>query len=386
MTNFICVLLVMVGCFQPQFLFLPIFLWSFIALLLAWLLMQMRNKLNIKKFPISLERYEIYGVSFLLLPVIFHGGNLVSQMYLVSSMACALMSVLTVSDCPVLIRQSILAFLFLNLALLVIGMVEMQIFGGESIFFVYSDSGEYLRFRGLQLEPNHLGFSLIAIYIVLLFCPSEYLKSNRVEKGVSHAILLLLAFGTFSPFTYFMLGMVAVFYAWTTWKRKLLVVCVIALAVLVGVQTERFEQIVTGYDNSANLRTWGSLIIAQAQVDKCGILGCGLGNGRSMLEDEPLMSMFAAQEALVLPNLFAGAMVEGGYIFALLFLIVILIAAFPRVRSKYHASRRCGIAVLLFMMGYTLTGSFPYDAHFWSVLGLIYLVVRVNIFGSVYAK
>ena len=110
-----------------------------------------------------------------------------------------------------------------------------------------------------------------------------------------------------------MMCVVSLFYFWTNLKRKTIVVLMVLTVLMIGIQTERFDQIISGDDNSANLRTWGSLFIAKIQVDKCGILGCGLGSGRSILEDEPLMSAFAAQDTLVLPNLFAGAMVEGGY-------------------------------------------------------------------------
>lgn len=372
-------MLLVAGCFQSQSYLLPVFVWSFLSLLMAWLLTKAPASSRPDRGNFHVVQWaQIALLVGLLGGVIANAKSVVSVVYLLSSMGCSVLTASIIRRRPNLLHSALRIFLILHVVLAAIGVIALTQFNATDLFFVAAERGGYFRLRGIALEPNHLGFSLSAIYIIVLFLPRRYKPWKRGEFALTIATIWGLACLTFSPFALTTIVVTTVIYSWTTPRRKLTCVFVLLIASSIMVQTERFAQTVEGADNSANLRTWGAFVIAQAQVDKCGVAGCGIGNSRSVLAGEPLMATFAAQETLVLPNLFAGALVEGGYFFALFFLLVIFFATMPNGYDRRGNSWRSRIACFLLLLLFAMSGSYPYDAHFWTIVGLLYVLVRTD--------
>jgi hypothetical protein len=299
-----------------------------------------------------------------------------SSLYLLSSIFCAALAGSICKRRPDLIMPAIRYFLWLNVAAIFIGLVAQFIFSSQNFIFILSDTSDYLRFRGISVEPNHLGLSLIVIYIATLFLPSFQLQRHKREFYLNLILIWIMAALTASMFTIPCLIIVTLIYGWTSTSRKIKSVAFIVIVLLSYVTSDRFERTISGEDNSANLRTWGSLSIAHAQVVKCGISGCGLGSARSVLENEPQMMVFAAHELNGLPNLFAGAMVEGGYFFVAFILLLIIFASVPFGGRGEGRTWRCSLACFSLLFLCAISGSHPYDSQFWSLLGLISIISR----------
>ena len=128
----------------------------------------------------------------------------------------------------------------------------------------------------------------------------------------------------------------------------------------------RADLLLSGEDNSLNLRTWGALAIAEVTLSDGGQLltGAGIGNGRAQLEDNPYMALFAAQEESALPSMLAGALLEAGYL-GLAALVALLLLGIWRGRGHMHTA--CA-GVLLLM--HVASGSYFFDTTVWAALGI----------------
>lgn len=378
-------ILLSLGCFLSQSFPLPLFGWSFLLLFFAWTRIKATetnaDSLRVVEGSYRLTSLQLTTIVLLvayLATLVSTSTRLDSVAYLLSSMACAFFSASIILRRPDLIYFAVRFFLVLNVMLLIVGAIAIVSFGEQDFIFVLSDTADYFRFRGLSLEPNHLGLSLNAIYIFVLFSPRRNMPWQRGQLALAIATIWCLTALTVSMFAVPCMVLTTLFYGWTSTSRKFKSAAFFLIVASVFVSSERFERTISAEDNSANLRTWGALVIAQAQVDKCGLSGCGLGSARTVLSDELQMRDFAAQESLGLPNLFAAAMVEGGYFFAGFFFLVILLATLPFRHRRDVNSWRCRFACFSLLFLYAITGSFPYDAHFLSIVGLFYVLVRTG--------
>lgn len=368
-------LLLTTGCFVSQTFFLPVFGWSFLLLATAWLSIEGWHSLRPMRLPLSQWALLALAVAYLAF-LVATSKRTDSSTYLLSSMSCALLAASIYSRRPKAMYLAIRYFLGLNVAAVLAGLLAQFILSVPDFIFILSDTSDYLRFRGISREPNHLGLSLNAIYIIVLFSHGHHIRWTKPELHLTIAIIWFLAFLTASMFTLPCLVLTTLIYGWTTTSRKVKSTLFIFVVLLGYVSSDRFERTISGEDNSANLRTWGSLIIAQEQVSNCGLAGCGLGSARSVLEDEPQMKVFAAQELNGLPNLFAGAMVEGGYVLAGFIFAMILLASRPLGSQSVRNTARCSLAIGLLLFLCAMSGSHPYDAQFWSLLGLLFVLAR----------
>lgn len=367
-------LFVALAHFQSQSHLVPIFGWSFIFWSLAWVVLELSRPGLRFEGDFSIPVWLWIAIGILLAITVARASRLFSVAYLLSATSCALLALATLRKSPPLLQESIWIFLILQLVIAFIGYATIDIgFEDFAPFQVDPETG-YTRFRSIALEPNHLGFSLNVIYLVLLFTNNgPSLRFTKQEAVLAVLAIWALNLLTLSPLHVALMSVLTLIYAFskaTLNQRIALIVLVISL-VLVGMQFERIEMIISGQDNSANLRTWGALSIAFNQLDYCGALGCGLGAGRSVLSTEELMAEFAAHESLVLPNLFAGALVEGGYPLALFVLLAILAASNILVRRG-----TINISIFLLLTLCALTGSYPYDAHYWSAVGALFFAER----------
>jgi hypothetical protein len=233
------------------------------------------------------------------------------------------------------------------------------------------------RFRSINLEPNHLGFALCAAYTIIIYDPSNLFKDLAKLRTKLLLALWALVIMTLSPFALGMMVVISFPYLLKTRTGKIICLALILVAIAVTLKSARVAQILSGEDSSANLRTWGSFVIAYSQIENCGFMGCGIGNSRNILADEPLMAAFAAEESLVLPNLMAGSIVEGGYPLLFFVLYVIWIAAFPKKKNKVECFGISTASFLLLLL-YSASGSYVYDPQFWSTTGLLAGLVRKN--------
>lgn len=372
-------LLLATGSFLSQSHLLPMFGWSFLLLTVAWMLTKAFAPTQPKRIQFSNLQWAL-----IMLPVAYLSAVVITSTrmdsigYFLSSMACAILAVSITRRWPELMYLAVRFFLMLNVVFAVVDVIAITLFNTQGLFFVRPYAYDDLRFRGLSLEPNHLGLSLNAIYIIVLFSPRRHMPWKRGEFAFTLASIWGLAVLTFSLFTLPCLVLTTLVYGWTTRSRKIKCGILIVIVAFFYLSSSRFQSTVAGEDNSANLRTWGSLVIAQAQVEKCGLAGCGLGSARSVLRNEPQMADFAAHESLSLPNLFAGALVEGGYFFALFFLLVIFFASMPIGYGRSGNSWRCWLASFQLLFLSAMSGSHPYDAQFWSIVGLLYVLVRTD--------
>jgi len=372
-------LLLATGAFLSQTHVLPVFGWSFLLLTAAWMLTQAFAPTPPKRIQFSSLQWALIMLTVAYLSaVVITSTRADSIGYFLSSMACALLAVSITRRWPELKYLAVRFFIILNLVLAVTGLIALTLFNVQDFIFIASDSRDYFRFRGLSLEPNHLGLALNTIYILVLFSPRRHMPWKRGEFAFTLATIWGLGVLTFSLFTLPCLVLTTLVYGWTTRSRKIKCGVLIVIVAFFYLSSSRFQSTLAGEDNSANLRTWGSLVIAQAQVEKCGLTGCGLGSSRSVLRNEPLIADFAAEDTLALPNLFAGALLEGGHFFALFFLLVIFIASVPIGFGRRGNSWRSSLASFLLLFLFAISGSYIYDAQFWSIVGLIYALVRTD--------
>lgn len=372
--------LLAMACFLSQTFVLPIFVYSFLALTTAVAWQRMRPTMRLpapwrEHFRGEFPRLALLLV-FLMLAVV-KTGSITSLIFLLTSLSCFFFVLLLDTQDARLKYRATQGFIIACVLLLLVGSMLLVIQQPREGLFQYSPDQGQFRFRGLNLEPNHLGFALGAGYLVVLFDPNAHFAHRRATRHWLIALIWLMSVLTASPFALATLVMVSVPYLWRSATGKIICALMLCAAFLLQSQSTRVEQILNGEDSSTNLRTWGSLVIAHLQLDTCGPLGCGLGNSRDVLAEEPLMRAFAAQETLVLPNLFAGSMVEGGYALLIFALLMIIFAAFPPSQRWYRPSA-VSLAVFFLLFSFAASGSYPYDAQFWSTAGLLAALVRTS--------
>lgn len=371
-------LLLALGCFLSQTFVLPIFVYSFLALVAASAWVRLRPRVHAKwRLPErwNAEFLRVAMMLALLVLAVAKTASVTSLIFLLTSLSCfVLVFALDGRDW----RLKYLAaegFVFACAGLLVVGALWLVIAQPLEGLFQFSASQGQFRFRALNLEPNHLGFALGAAYVIVLFDPQGYFSARRATRRLLIVLIWLMSALTLSPFAVATLLIVSTPYLWRSTFGKALCLSMLVVIPWALADSPRAVQILSGEDSSTNFRTWGSLVIGYLQLESCGPLGCGLGNSRAVLADEPLMRAFAAQDILVLPNLLAGAMVEGGYPLLAFALLAVLFTSFPPTRPWWRPSG-LSIAVFLFLFSFAASGSYPYDAQFWSTVGLLAALVR----------
>ncbi len=378
-TRLMTAILLAGGVFWTQSHLLPLFGWSFLLLFAAWVLARASvPEVPWRKPANGLQWTLIIMVMTYLTWVLVTSTRMVSAAYLISSMACGVLAASTIRRWPGLMGPAIRIYLWVNVAVAIVGAIALFYFKIQYFAFVDYFNEGYYRFRGLSLEPHQLGLAINAIYIFVLFSPRSYITWRRGEFALTVGIIWGLALLTLSMFTLPCLALWTIIYSWTTKAQKIKVSIFISMVVLLIVSSGRFERIIAGEDNSANLRTWGALVIAKAQIDKNGIAGSGLGSSRTVLADEPGMGEFAAQDVLALPNIFATALVEGGYLFAFFFFSVILFSSGLVGSDIDRNSWRCRVSMFLQLFLLAISGSYLYDAQFWSISGMFYVLARAR--------
>ncbi|MEN9544058.1 MAG: hypothetical protein RLZZ598_891 [Pseudomonadota bacterium] len=370
--------LLAVACFLPQTFVLPIFVYSFLALSAAYAWVGLRHagpapQDGPQRFRRETPRIVIL-LTLLLLAVV-KTASIASLIFLLTSLSCFVFALLLNTRDWRLKYRATQGFVMACAALLLIGVVWLAVAQPLEGLFQYSLAQGQFRFRALNLEANHLGFALGAAYVVVLFDPQSYFARQQGTRRALILLIWLMSALTLSPFAMATLVLVSVPFLWRSTVGKVVCVSMLGLALLLIGESERVQQILSGEDSSTNFRTWGSLVIGYLQLENCGPLGCGLGNSRDVLADEPLMRAFAAQDILVLPNLLAGAMVEGGYPLLAFALLVVGFASFPPLERGYRASG-ASVAVFMFLLSFAASGSYPYDAQFWTTTGLLAALVR----------
>lgn len=263
------------------------------------------------------------------------------------------------------------------IVLVAVGLIDLAFgIGGRSIGTTIEDVYGNVRFRGLNDEPNYLGFSLVVIYTLLLYRSNYFFFKHGWQTRLVILLIWILALAGKSVYAVGMLCFVTLLFAMINGKvaRAMLLVGVM-LAMLSS--AGRVDSILAGEDNSANFRTWGSYEIAYDLLQFCGGLGCGLGSSRNVLTNDFSLEAFSGVD--LLPNMLASALLEGGYLlFASIILTAIICSnlfnAIFNGLNKDSVGFSCSILVVL--LGYAGTSSFLYDPQFWSIAGLAYVVTR----------
>jgi hypothetical protein len=366
--------LIALACLQSQTFLLPVFIWSFLLLVPTWVSTQ-RGGHSLKIHRRGDFDSAIFIMAIFLISLCFQASRLESVVFLVTSISCGVMAFVSCTRRPSAASAAAVLFVSFNIVLAAIT-ASCNAFDLTFETLIPSEGGGALRFRGLAMEPNHLGFSLCAAFLIVLYDPSQYFFRKKILRISLLVSVLLMTLWTRSPFAILMLLLIATPSLWRTNGGRLVFVLLISLGLLISIENERIENIISGEDSSANFRTWGSLLIGYLQIEKCGFMGCGLGNGRSTLEVEPLMAAFAAQETLVLPNLFAGAMVDGGYVLLAFVFAALWLACFPpHPQGRF---RPIALALFALMVAYSASGSYPYDPNYWAALGMLAAVNRMT--------
>jgi len=347
-----------IAFFVPQAFFLPIFPYAFLALGAVWIVLVRRlTQLSI-----------ITGLCLLvaLVPPMLLSERSASYLYLLSSLSLVLLSAAVVRNFPSELMAA--ARLYLIVTLLAVFLGAAAFVAGVQTGILFEDVSGVIRARGLNEEPNFMGFSLVVIYTLFLF------HDSRHTRWFIIAVIWCLAFASFSVYAIGSLFVVTLIHI--LWKRKFarlvwLFLLFIPAALL---NTDRIEAIVLGVDNSANFRTWGAITVAYVvQQGDCGFLGCGIGSSRSVLEGHPLMESFSALD--VLPNLAASALLEIGPLGVVIIFGLIYVAAFGSPLRR-NENRGLSVAAFYCLTSYALSGSYLYDPHFWSMVGLFAAVRR----------
>jgi hypothetical protein len=237
--------------------------------------------------------------------------------------------------------------------------------------WVLGDSGEY-RYRFVFAEPNNMNF-------FVFFCA---LISWEVTSNRHWAVQCLIAFGLIasgimsgSPLAIFgIIGYFLLYLKNASYGIKSItaigssVIIVLLFALLPEMLMIRLSSIFDGTDNSANLRTWGSVLIAYYTLEDAGslIFGGGIGSARMALFGNVYMGTFAAAHESILPSFIGTMFVEGGY-YSLIGLMVIIVGMIYLSKSSLSATLS---AILL--IGQLLSSSFFYDTISWAAIGVIF--------------
>lgn len=365
------------ACLLSQTFLLPYFVYPFLGLSIAWLVARRwARAIPTPPAPLRSERIRLVVLGALLILVLAGTTRIESLVFFLSSLSCAFLVIAIDRIDPFIKVRAAVGFVVFCTLLVPIGLLWLGASGLDQGIFQFSTEQMQFRFRGLNLEPNHLGFALAAAYIVVLFDPQSAFQRRVLARRLTIGAIWFLSILTFSPFALATLVVISVPYLWRFGWGRVACLGLLAVVLIVANESERAQQILAGEDSSANFRTWGSLVIGYLQLENCGQLGCGLGASRGVLADEPLMEVFAAQETLVLPNLLASAMVEGGYALLALALLAIAFAAFPPLARGRWQPSGVSIATFLLLLSFAASGSYPFDAQFWSTLGLLAATVR----------
>lgn len=358
-TRHIVSLVLATAFFLPQPFFLPVFPYAFLALSAVWIV-------YIRKLtPLSL--YVGLCLLIVTLPPVLLGERWASYLYLLSSIALVPLAAAMTRNLPREVMAAARLYLIVSLLAVLLGTVAFV--AGLQTGIIFEDVTGLIRARGLNEEPNYMGFSLVVIYILVLF------HDSRRAGVVSVAVIWFLAFASFSVYAIGSLFVVSIIhfllkrnFARLAW----IFVLIIPLTILSG---DRIESIVQGVDNSANFRTWGAVLVANEVVlERCGLTGCGIGSMRSVLFGDPLMEQFSGTD--LLPNLIAAAWLELGPAGVIVIFGLIFIAAFG---SPFRRSGNRGFSVAAFycLLSYALSGSYLYDPLFWTTVGL-FTAVRLS--------
>jgi hypothetical protein len=266
------------------------------------------------------------------------------------------------------------ARLYLIVSLLVVLLGAAAFVAGLQIGIIFEDVSGVTRARGLNEEPNMMGFSLVVIYTLFLFHDSWRAGAFIV------AVIWCLALASFSIFAIGSLFIITLVHI--LWKRKFarLIWLFLLFFPVALLNIDRIEAIVQGIDNSTNFRTWGAITVAYfVQQEDCGFFGCGIGSMRSVLQGHPLMDKFSGFD--VLPNFIATVLLELGPLGVVMVFGLIFVAAFG---NPLRWNKNLGFSAASFycLTSYALSGSYFYDPHFWSAMGLFATLHRSNVFHS----
>lgn len=347
-----------IAFFVPQPFFLPVFPYAFLVIGAVWVVLVRRlTKLSI-----------IAGLCLLaaLVPSMLLSEQWASYLYLLSSLCLIPLAAAVVRNLPGELMAAARLYLIGSLLAVLLGAAAFV--AGAQIGIVFEDVSGVIRARGLNEEPNLMGFSLVVIYTLLLF------HDKRRTEVFIVAVIWCLAFASFSIFAIGSLFVVTLIHI--LWKRKFvrlawLFLLLIPVALL---NIDRIEAIVQGIDNSANFRTWGAITVAYFVLQgDCGLTGCGIGSVRNVLKDHPLMDSFSGFD--MLPNLAATALLELGPLGVIIIFGLIYIAAFGSPLRRNN-NRGLSLAAFYCLTSYALSGSYLYDPHFWSMVGLFAAVCR----------
>jgi len=349
---------VAIAFFVPQSFFLPIFPYAFLALGAVWIASVRRLT------PLSI--FAGLCVLTATVPPMLLSERWASYIYLLSSLALVPLAAAVVRNLPRELMAA--ARLYLMVSLLAVSLGAVAFVAGAQTGIVFEDVSGVIRARGLNEEPNFMGFSLVVIYILVLF------HDSRRAGTVIVAVIWCLALASFSVYAIGSLFVVSLIHI--LWKRKFvhMVWLFLPLIPVVLLNVDRIEAIVQGVDNSANFRTWGAILVAyEVLLQECGLTGCGIGNLRSVLQGSPLMERFSGFD--MLPNLAASALLEVGPVGVIVIFGLIFAAAFgnPLRRNGNHG---LSVAAFYCLLSYALSGSYLYDPHFWATLGLFAAVCR----------
>jgi hypothetical protein len=352
--------LLAVAFFAPQTFFLPVFPYSFLALGLVWIVLVRRlTKLSL-----------FIGLCVLIATVspMLASERSASYQYFLSSLALVPMATAVVRNMPRALTAATRLYLMFSMLAVLTGAIVYV--AGVQTGIVIEDANGTIRARGLNDEPNFMGFSLLVIYTLVLF------HESRHSRALVVVLIWLLAFASFSIYAISSLFIVSLIFIIYSRKFSLLAWIFVLLVAATSINFDRVNSIFQGVDNSANLRTWGALLVAYESVKECGLIGCGIGSSRITLLDNPLMETFSALD--VLPNLGASALLEVGPVGLIVIFALIFTTAFGNPLRR-NGNRGLSVAAFYCLMSYAFSGSYLYDPHFWVTLGLFGAVCRSSL-------
>jgi hypothetical protein len=349
--------LLAIAFFVPQTYFLPTFPYAFLALGAIWLASVRRMT-----YPTLFVGLCVLAAT---VPLMLLSDRWASYLYLLSSLALVPLATTVVRNQPLALMAATRLYLMVSLLAMSLGAVALA--AGVQTGIVFEDVTGVIRARGLNEEPNIMGFSLTVIYTLVLF------HDRRRKEALIVLGIWCLAFASFSVYAIGSLFVISIIYIFWTRKFVLLAWIFVLLMPIALLNIERIDAILLGVDNSANFRTWGSIWVAYEAFKDCGLMGCGIGSSRSVLQGNPLMERFSAFD--VLPNLSASALVEIGPFGVIVIFSMIFAVAFGNPLRR-NVNRGLSFAAFYCLLSYALSGSYLYDPHFWASLGLFAVVCR----------
>ena len=148
-----------IAFFVPQPFFLPIFPYAFMTLCAVWIVLVRRLTL------LSI----VAGLCLLaaLVPPMLLSERWASYIYLLSSLSLIPIAAAVVRKLPGELMAAARLYLIGSLLAVFLGVAAYV--AGAQIGIVFEDVSGVVRARGLNEEPNLMGFSLVVVYILLLF-------------------------------------------------------------------------------------------------------------------------------------------------------------------------------------------------------------------------